>query len=677
MDRVIVQPGALPQDVDILYSGKFGLLGQAYQNMAVLGTTTVVAGLAATPTSPTADLHVTVGVGTIYQMDPTDASAYGTLGVDNTNVMKQGINATPQVLTITPPGTAGFSQVYLVQAILSDIDGGSTVLSYYNSANPAQPFSGPANAGTSNFTTRTCVCTIALKAGSPATTGTQTAPSPDAGYVGLYTVTVTNGQTQITSSNIAQLATAPFFPTLPGVPVGVQLGTWVWGGSDTGAANAYVITCSPIPSAYKAGMGVRFKATNANSGASTINVNGLGTVAIKRAGGAAVATGDILSGQVVSLVHDGVNFQMENYTGASGAQTVTNNSVGVPYVVDTGASNALIGTYSPAIGSYVAGLTIAIKLANTVTGAFTINCNGLGVKNVKLGDITDPLPNIFPTGMVLLLIYDGTQFQVCGFTSNTYRKPTANTTIYVNTAIGNDANDGVSNTSGHALATIQGGVNKAFSYAPSQYTITIVVEPGLYNEAVATPLYAGPAIIIDGLNSANVGVSSGAANCFVVQGPNTMTVKNLTIQNSGGGNWAGFEASNGATMLTVNTISNSIVGGVFMVSNGASVSPGNHSFAGSSNSLFQAQYGGNIQLSAVTFTIASSISVSIATGLVDSGGSIAISGSSPPSFVNGASVNGPKYNARNGGIINSGGLGFSVLPGSVGGSVSNNGVYVP
>ena len=75
MDRAIVQPGALPQDTDILLTNKFALLGQAYQNMALLGTSTVVAGLAATPTSPTADLHVTIGVGTIYQMTPTDASA--------------------------------------------------------------------------------------------------------------------------------------------------------------------------------------------------------------------------------------------------------------------------------------------------------------------------------------------------------------------------------------------------------------------------------------------------------------------------------------------------------------------------------------------------------------------------------------------------------------------------
>ena len=279
MDRVIAYDGALPQTTDVLNAGKFALVGQAYQDLAILGASTVVAGLGCTATSPTADLHVTVNVGSIYQMDPTDASAYGDLGTDSNNIMKQGLLQSPVQLTITPPATAGYSQVYLVQAILNDVDAGQMVLSYYNSADETHPFSGPANSGTSNYTIRSCQCVIALKAGTPASTGTQAAPTPDAGYVGLYTITVANGQTQITSTSIAQLASAPFFPTLPSVPSNVLNGSWVYAGQDTGAANAYVITFQPgqpIPAAYVTGMGIKFKALNANTTASTVNVNGLG-----------------------------------------------------------------------------------------------------------------------------------------------------------------------------------------------------------------------------------------------------------------------------------------------------------------------------------------------------------------------------------------------------------------
>jgi hypothetical protein len=416
VDRVITYPGALPQTTDGLNAGKFALVGQAYQDLALLGSSTVVAGLACTPTSPTANLFVNVGVGSIYQMDPTDATAYGDLGTDTNSILKQGILAAPVALGITPPATAGFSQVFLVQAILSDVDAGSLVLSYYNSANPASPFSGPANAGTSNFTTRTSLCAIALKAGTAATTGTQVAPSPDAGYVGLYNVTVANAQTQITSPNIVQRAGAPFFPTLPSVPGAVLNGSWVYAGQDTGAANAYVITFAPgqpIPAAYVAGMGVKFKALVTNTGASTVNVQGLGVIAIKRANGSALAAADITSGGIVELTYDGVNFQMQNYLG-TGTNTNSITLASIPYVPDTGTTNALIGTYSPAItsGQQVAGLFISIKLANNITGACTINVNGLGVKTIDLGTLVPTVAGIFVIGEILLLAYDGTVYQV-------------------------------------------------------------------------------------------------------------------------------------------------------------------------------------------------------------------------------------------------------------------------
>ncbi len=51
---------------------------------------------------------------------------------------------------------------------------------------------------------------------------------------------------------------------------------------DTGSANAYVIALAPALAANVIGMLITFKATNANTGASTLNVNGIGAVAIKK-----------------------------------------------------------------------------------------------------------------------------------------------------------------------------------------------------------------------------------------------------------------------------------------------------------------------------------------------------------------------------------------------------------
>jgi len=83
--------------------------------------------------------------------------------------------------------------------------------------------------------------------------------------------------------------------------------------ADSGAANAYVVTLSPALSAYTAGVLVQFKATNANTTTSTVNVNGLGVKTIKKLGGATdLASGDIAAGMIVELQYDGTNFLMLN-----------------------------------------------------------------------------------------------------------------------------------------------------------------------------------------------------------------------------------------------------------------------------------------------------------------------------------------------------------------------------
>lgn len=329
-DRPLVYAGALPQTQDILNAGKMAMLGDAFLAMAALGNSgsnpsTVVAGLACVPTGP-ASLQVVVGPGAIFQVDPTDATAYGDLGTDSTNIFKMGIRANAGNLTITPPSTTGYSQVFLVQAILSDIDSGAQVLSYYNAANPAIPLSGPANAGTSQYTQRTCVATVSLKAGVAATTGTQTNPSPDAGYTALYYITVANGATQIISNNIvaANAGFAPFVNTaLPYIPNAVQSGVWQFG-TDTGTADALAVTLAPIPSAYNHMVVWVKKSAAANATTTpTINVNGLGNKTIIRADGSALAAGDLPANGVFELAYDGTNFRLMT-TPVSTTTAITN-----------------------------------------------------------------------------------------------------------------------------------------------------------------------------------------------------------------------------------------------------------------------------------------------------------------------------------------------------------------
>ena len=53
---------------------------------------------------------------------------------------------------------------------------------------------------------------LQVKAGAAAISGQQVTPPIDNGWVGLYVVTVSYGQTAIGAPSIAQLAAAPFLP---------------------------------------------------------------------------------------------------------------------------------------------------------------------------------------------------------------------------------------------------------------------------------------------------------------------------------------------------------------------------------------------------------------------------------------------------------------------------------
>ena len=80
--------------------------------------------------------------------------------------------------------------------------------------------------------------------------------------------------------------------------------------ADGGIADAYTMLLDPVPTAYVTGKTYAFRAENANTGAATLNVNGLGAKSIKKSVSSNLAAGDIAAGQVVVVRYDGTNMQM-------------------------------------------------------------------------------------------------------------------------------------------------------------------------------------------------------------------------------------------------------------------------------------------------------------------------------------------------------------------------------
>jgi hypothetical protein len=221
MNRIIVYPGAIPLDSDLLSTNKNAMLALGGIANAMLGdpqtsTGLLCAGLALKATSPTANMVVTVGRGTIFSLQEVDPNAYGSLAADTADTaMKVGQNIATTPFTLTAPGTAGQSINYLIEATFLEADGSPVVLNYYNATTPTVPYSGPNNSGAAQNTLRSQTVSLQLKAGTAATTGTQTTPAVDPGWCGLYVITVNYGQTQVTQTNCnnSLLANAPFIPS--------------------------------------------------------------------------------------------------------------------------------------------------------------------------------------------------------------------------------------------------------------------------------------------------------------------------------------------------------------------------------------------------------------------------------------------------------------------------------
>lgn len=91
-------------------------------------------------------------------------------------------------------------------------------------------------------------------------------------------------------------------------------------GVATGPANAYAVTLSPAPTAYTEGMAIAVKINVENTGPSTINVNGLGAVAIKKPNGLDVAAGNLKANSVYTMRYNGVNFILQGEMGVGTAQ---------------------------------------------------------------------------------------------------------------------------------------------------------------------------------------------------------------------------------------------------------------------------------------------------------------------------------------------------------------------
>jgi hypothetical protein len=210
----------------------------------------------------------------------------------------------------------------------------------------------------------------------------------------------------------------------------VQAGSYIWCGTMAGGADAGTLSPAPAITAYAAGQRFAWKAsTSANTGAMTVAISGLTTIAVQN-DRAALAAGDHAASDIyMGILDTASTIQIMKVASVAGAvlgpASATDNAVArfdtttgkliqnsgvlitdtneVTATGFTGTLDGVLGGGTPAAASITTlTLTNDLTVANGGTGASTFTAN-----NVLLGNGTSALQVVAPSTSGNVLTSDG------------------------------------------------------------------------------------------------------------------------------------------------------------------------------------------------------------------------------------------------------------------------------
>jgi len=171
-------------------------------------------------------------------------------------------------------------------------------------------------------------------------------------------------------------------------------------GVDAQGSDTYVVTLPNFQEvAYWAGMTIRFKANTANTGAATININGLGAKSITKNGASALDDNDISASQVVTLIYDGTQFQLQGST--AGGQATKNFQI-----VPEGALGVTTSTFPAALNDTITFFALYVKTpiklgeasvaSGTLSGSCAVRTFGVAIYNSSLAIVDSTAATAWP-----------------------------------------------------------------------------------------------------------------------------------------------------------------------------------------------------------------------------------------------------------------------------------------
>jgi hypothetical protein len=304
---------------------------------------------------------------------------------------------------------------------------------------------------------------------------------------------------------------------------------------------------SPTLTAYAAGQLFYYIAAGANTGAVTLNIDGLGAKAVTRDGSTALAAGDINSGEIVVVIYDGTRFQMINAansfgnTTINGTLTVTGNT-GLQANVSITSTLSVGGTFA-VTGAATLGSTLAVTGKADLPTVSTASINA-AVAVVTTGTVT----NLTSTSASIASVNAG----VALLTTATVTDLTASSASIASANIGNLQFTAASIASINAGVAVVTNLTATSASIASANVGTAVITTGTVTNLTSTSASiasanAAVALVTTGtvtnLTSTSASIASANLGTAVVT---TGTVTNLTATS------ASIASANAGTAVVTN-----------------------------------------------------------------------------------------------------------------------------